>query len=485
VKSPRKVIFLELNEVPFRIIDDFVGKYPASALARSLPNFHQYTTYIDDSVLSPWISWPTVHRGVLACEHGISNLGEDLARPDEKFPPIWQILTRHGVKTGMFGSLHSFPLPQNLDSYAFYLPDSFALSAECAPTYLSSFQALNLFLTNRSARNVSSAVPLKQSLELLSNVGRLGILPSTLASLARQIGVERLKPCRKNRRRTYQAVLCFDLFFKQLKETQPDFATCFTNHVASAMHRYWAAAFPGDYQNSGQNFGYSSEWVKRYQYEIDFALHQFSRFLGRVMRFVKQNPNYMLWIASSMGQAATTAEPILRQLYLTQPARLMATLGVPNHAWKPQKAMLPVTSFWVDAAWRELVRKAINSLSIEKVQVSVEEKAEGFFSVHLENKNLITSGTTQAIVRGKSHTLIDLGLENVLIEDKSGSSAYHVPEGSLLIYDPQTEALSSKRSDISALEIAPTLLEVFNILVPNYMLSQSERSHSICKDLRL
>ena len=333
VQSPRKVIFIELNEVPFKVIDDFVQRHPASRLALVLPNFHQYSTYIDDKVLSPWISWPTVHRGVPASRHGISNLGEDLTLPDQTFPPIWEILSRYGVKTGVFGSLHSYPPPQRLDSYAFYLPDSFALSPDCWPSHLSGFQALNLFLTSRSARNVSGTIPMKQSLELLTNFRRLGILPSTLTALARQIGIERLKPYRKTRRRTYQAVLCFDLFFKQLTESRPDFATCFTNHVASAMHRYWAAAFPADYEN----FEFSSTWVKRYQYEIDFALNQFSHFLGRLIRFVAQNPDYMLWIASSMGQAATTANPILRQMYLTQPAKMMATLNVPEASLEAAK----------------------------------------------------------------------------------------------------------------------------------------------------
>ncbi|ESA35171.1 hypothetical protein N836_13310 [Leptolyngbya sp. Heron Island J] len=471
VEFPRKVIFIELNEVPFKIIDNFIRQNPTSDLALALPKFHQYLTHIDDKVLSPWISWPTLHRGVPAHRHGISNLGENLTLLDQQFPPIWQILSRHGVKTGVLGSLHSSPLPQKPENYAFYLPDSFALSPDCIPAHLSSFQALNLSLASHSARNVSGMVPVRQSLELLTNVRRLGILPSTLVALVRQLGLERLKPYRKNRRRTYQAVLHFDLFFKQLKEIRPDFATCFTNHVASAMHRYWAAAFPEDYQN----FGFSSAWVARYRDEIDFALGQFSRFLGRLIHFVQQNPSYMLWITSSMGQSATTANPILRQLYLTQPAKLMGTLGVPDHAWKPQKAMLPITSIWVNTPWRESVRKALNSLTIKGVRVTVDEKADGFFSVHLDNKNLVTSKTTQAVIQGQAYGLLDLGLENVTIEDQSGASAYHIPEGLLLIYDPLTQAVNHRRSCVSVLEIAPTLLELFNISVPDYMLPPSER----------
>ena len=43
-------------------------------------------------------------------------------------------------------------------------------------------------------------------------------------------------------RRTYQAGLAFDIFINFLQSTKPAFATFFTNHVASSMHRFWAAA---------------------------------------------------------------------------------------------------------------------------------------------------------------------------------------------------------------------------------------------------
>ena len=36
---------------------------------------------------------------------------------------------------------------------------------------------------------------------------------------------------------------------KQLELHKPSFSNCFTNHVASAMHRYWAAIFPEDFDD--------------------------------------------------------------------------------------------------------------------------------------------------------------------------------------------------------------------------------------------
>ncbi|MGB3652020.1 MAG: hypothetical protein WBA41_12520, partial [Rivularia sp. (in: cyanobacteria)] len=225
----RKIIFFELNEVPLRIIDYYIQKYPNSALAQKLPQCYQYETHAIDSVLSPWITWATLHRGVSATHHGIYHFNQSLNRVNRQFPPIWQILSNNGVRTGVFGSLHSFPLPDNLDKYSFYIPDSFATKSQCFPDILSIFQELNLSMARNSSRNVSSKIPIEATIKLLTHLPQLGLRTPTLIDTAKQLLTEQLKPYRKNRRRTYQAVLAFDLFLKQLKTTQPDFATFFTN----------------------------------------------------------------------------------------------------------------------------------------------------------------------------------------------------------------------------------------------------------------
>jgi hypothetical protein len=172
---------------------------------------------------------------------------------DREFPPIWQILASQGILTGVFGSLHSYPLPKCLDGYTFYVPDSFASSSECFPENLAIFQEFNLAMTRLSGRNVSQTIPKKATIDLLMNLANLGLTLSTILDILQQLILEKFKPWRKNRRRIYQTVLGFDLFFKQLEITKPDFATFFTNHVASSMHRYWAATFPGDYEKFGDS----------------------------------------------------------------------------------------------------------------------------------------------------------------------------------------------------------------------------------------
>jgi hypothetical protein len=63
----------------------------------------------------------------------------------------------------------------------------------------------------------------------------------------------------------------------------------------------------------------------------------------------------------------------------------------------------------------------------------------------------------------------DLGMVNVEIEDKSGSSAYHIPEGCLFVYDPKERSLKRDRPEIATTEIAPSILRNFGAAVPDYM----------------
>src|SRR5215813_10478468 len=104
----KKIVLFELNEVPFKVIDHFCSCRPTSTFASLLSRSIQFVTLCKDEVeLDPWISWPTLHRGVNDKYHGIYHLGQVLAEADRRFPPVWRLLAESGVSTGVFGSVHS------------------------------------------------------------------------------------------------------------------------------------------------------------------------------------------------------------------------------------------------------------------------------------------------------------------------------------------------------------------------------------------
>ena len=84
-----KIILFELNEVPVRIFEHFCKTNPGSALAQKMAECFKYETYTEDKGwLEPWITWPTVHRGVTNQQHAIADFGQDLSQQDNEFPPV-------------------------------------------------------------------------------------------------------------------------------------------------------------------------------------------------------------------------------------------------------------------------------------------------------------------------------------------------------------------------------------------------------------
>jgi len=461
-----KIILFELNEVPYKVIDYYCRVNPKSTLAQLLPGCAQYETYAEDvSSLSPWKTWPSVHRGVNDERHLLQNFGQDLTEVDEEYPPIWKILTRHGVKTGICGSLHSYPMPESLENYSFYFPDTFAAGSECFPPKLSTFQELNLQMVQESGRNVCSKIPWRSALKVLAVAPLLGFKISTFSKIGRQLISERLHNWHKVRRRTYQVVLAFDIFMKQLKSTKPDFTTFFTNHVASSMHRFWAACFPHDYDK----FEFGDEWVETYRNELYFTMSKVDEFFKTLVHFVDRHPEYTLWVCTSMGQAATIAKPLETQLYIADMPRFMKQFGLQASDWEKRPSMLPRYNFFVTESRAAEFRKKVKTLVVDGRPVEVHEAVNNFFCIRLGHEDLYEK-PQYVKLNGQEISFEDMGLINEEIEDKSNTTAYHIPQGSLFIYNPKDQRLKKTgRSKISTLDIAPTILNNFSIHMPEYM----------------
>ena len=459
------IVLLELNEVPWTILDDHMRQRPGSALGRVLGRSRCFTSVAaDQGHLSPWTTWPTLHRGVDGRQHLIASFGQDRQNADARFPPVWSLLRDAGVSTGVCGSLHSYPPPPDLERYAFYLPDAFASEAVAHPADLVDFQAFNLAMSRRSARNIDTGVAKKDALRVLQHSRRLGIRPGTYLALARQVVDERRRPGVSNRRRTYQSVLQFDVFAHQLTRSRPRFGTFFTNHVASAMHRYWAAHRPGDYER----LDLDDSWMQTFGAEVMWATDRAADMVDRLARHVEATPGAQLWIASSMGQAATLAQQLETQLYATQPARLLAALGLRESEWRLRPAMLPYLNLVVDDGALDRLLNALRTVTVDGRPLQFTQADHGFVSLKFGHPNVRQPGGVS--IGGRGRDLPDVGLEAVEIADRSGTTAYHVPEGVLAVYDPaRPGGGSTSRPDVSVLEVAPALLRTLGVEPPDHM----------------
>ena len=464
----RRFILFELNEVPLRVVRHYADRNPGSAFGKILEKGRHWTTVTpDQGHLSPWVTWPTLHRGVSSADHKIAALGQDVSAADAKFPPVWSILAQAGRRVGMFGSLHSYPPPPYLDPYDFYVPDTFAAGPEAKPAELAAFQQFNLHMVDRSGRNVSGELPVKQALPFLLRSLPAGIRPATMAKIARQVASERIWRHRTARRRTIQSLLAFDLFLAQLQSKKPDAAFFFTNHVASSMHRYWPATFTGDYQATK----WSEEWVRRFAGEVDYVMGEADQMLGELLAFAERNPEYVVMVASSMGQAAVDEanRQISTEVLLRDMDKFLKAIGVEG-GWQRRRTMEPTYTLAFDEeSSAEACMSGLAKLKIAGRPIDYRRLNSRRIEIVLGHSNISNEELTITI-GNRSFQPENVGIANVPIEDEVGAAAYHIPEGMLLAYDPRNEWLTPAIDEpVSTIRIAPTLLELQGVRPPAYM----------------
>ena len=441
-------------------MDYYCQVRPESWLAKNYGSFKKFNSFCENpDQLNPWSSWPTVHRGVDSSKHHILDLNQELTEQNKEYPAIWDVLSKSGISTGVFGSLHSFPTPIDTSGHSFYIPDVFATSHETYPTRLEAFQKLNLALSRKSARNVSTQIPKKALFELAVKAPILGFRTKTISKVAGQLIQEKKEKWKSTRRRTHQANLSFDLFYKLLDQKKPDFTTFYTNHVAACLHRYWAAAFPDQYEVNH----FSDDWINRYDGEILFALDHADAMLAHLGKFINRHPEYQLMILSSMGQDAVKARPIESQLYVKDAKKFMACFGI--NSFENVPAMLPQFNFKVATEKCDHFELQLKQTIINGKPLRFRKHEKGIFSLelgHINQREIVMS------VSGISINPQNSGLENTTITDQSSTTADHIPEGILYVYHPSFSNSHINLNVIPTCSVFPTILENFGVQAPSY-----------------
>lgn len=463
-----KTVFIEVNEVPFTIWDRYADRHRDSTIAYLMESSSLFTTVTTDRPfvghgsprgrLTPWTTWPTIHRGVDNAEHGIFDLSQDLDEVNRRYPPFWKYLADAGRNVGVFGSVHSWPVPD--DPYAFYVPDPFAADDQVQPERLRPFQAFNLGTTRTSGKASGTRIGPKTAAKFIATAPQLGIRASTVFRFAHQIIDERRNPARTTRRRALRSLIAFDVYEKLVKRSQPDVSTFFMNHIAAAMHNYWAAGYPGDFEIDLDD----SDWISQYEDVIDSAMGMVDVVLGRLVHGVCADPGVALIIASSMGQEPTTPRLIKTELVVADPERFMASLGVPIAGWRPTTA--PHFNIFVEPDYVEEFRRRLDSLRINGQPVDRRKAANGFHGLDFGQPNL---GALEVEIEKVQVNPTEVGLLNKPVHGKKLLCADHVPEGSLIVHNPQAANRQQSRARVPSTSLAPAILLRHGVDPPSHM----------------
>lgn len=454
----RKILLLEINEVPWKVVDLWrhSSRYPN--LKYFFDNAQLFETIARDvGELSPWVTWPTLHRGIPNFKHGIKNLGQDPITFNGV--PIWEEFRNVGLNVGVCGSMQSWP-PKDPGDGGFFVPDTFAHDATCIPKFVETFQRFNLEMVRKNGRVVNREMNLTTSGKtFLREMPRLGIKAKTLASLAAQVVKERFDSRMVARRPIFQSMLQWDVFEKLYDpKAPPSFASFFTNHVAGTMHRYWHHLFPED-------FGEKYVDLPRYHLKtFDFAFSVADQIVKRALWFSKLNPEITIIFASSMGQAAVDRdyhegfEVVVGDL-----VKFISITSLGPSDWKPLLAMVPQVSVEIGDAEKRKQAK----MFLESCLTSSRQRL--FFVDEIGSSLTITVKTPASTDRdiggfwnlGGFLKWEDSGLKIIEIEP---GTAYHIPQGVLAIHEKRLEGKKeSIITRIDATEVKEMILKIAGI----------------------
>ncbi len=458
----RKLLIYELNEIPQKLLEEYILFRPNSTLSYIYKKgVFKKTITSDIGELHPWSTWPTFYRGVDNTKHCLKFINQDKSFADKKYPAVWDLLYRKKISIGIFGSLQSYPPPKRNKYVKFYLPDTFSPDSKSIPRELEIFQKFNLSVVNNNnaiSRNIK-ATEIKNFYKCLKN--KL-ISLSTIFKVFSQVFKEIFFKKYKIRRSLLQPIIGFDSYMNHLKKNKPHFTTFFTNHLAGMMHRYWYDYFPKDFHEAPRK---RSNFKKN---SIIKALEIADNQIKTLLEFAKRN-DYDLWIASSMGQDFIKREKYIKELFLKKPNKLLQCLGLDETNYNFLPAMYPDIN--IKCQNQNSIKKIIN-----KIENLIDSDNNQILKLRYEPEgkriNLIINSSKSLVncdylfYKTRKFSLKELGLE---LFNRDQGTGYHIPEGILLAYGKNSKKLFEKYKILDTKLFAPLILSFFNLGKEEYM----------------
>lgn len=420
-----RLVIYEINELPMRLLNLYLSVNPTGCLAGLVKEGLLQNTFCpNEGELHPWSTWPTFHRGISNQSHGINFINQDIQQANSLYPPIWEILNRLGITTGIFGSLQSYP-PSPSPLSLFYLPDTFSPTPQAYPKSLELFQRFNLKLVSRS-KAAPGSLELSDLINFLILILNRSFSYNCLFRISKQLLLEKLSSRENVKRSIYQSVLGFDLYYKHLMCYQPQFSTYFTNHLAGVMHRYWAHLFPEDF---------SSDFIvnKYYADLIFFALDVANDHLCKLKRLCDHS-DYNLLVVSSMGQNSVNRGLYYPEYFLDRPSLFLHALSLCSSNYNVLLSMQPdVIIECASVSARDDLLRSIRLLTDSSFNpIIIHRYSNESLRVNL---SLTTSTSDDAKdILFYNNTPFHPSLFGLSLISRHPGTAYHIPEGISLAY---------------------------------------------------
>jgi hypothetical protein len=442
-----RVILVEFNELSPVLLEEFIA-------AGQLPNFHRLressTVFTTDAEaappnLEPWIQWPTLHLGVSHEDHGIRHLGDR----DGRHRPVGELLSAAGYRVGICGSMN---VPhRNINGFS--IPDPWNTETPTLPEWLSPFHRTVSAMVQESSREDgrpgSAGLPAFVRLMIAH-----GMSPRTGLGVVSQLAAERRDPGLRWRRATVLDRLQYDLFRNLVRRSGASFATFFSNSTAHFQHYYWRNMSPDDFSSPPDPSDHHS-----LADAVRYGYRSMDELLGR---FLDDFPEAQIVLCTALSQEAwkDSTKVTYRPRDL---ASLLEYVGFDRDLVTAQPVMAEefVVRFPSESAAAEGAER------FEQLTV----RGEQLLSFANEGSYLVGGcAVTDAGAQGERVEMAgerrDETLGDLFYPIHTVRSGRHHPHGVLWW---RSEAHRVVAEPVPLTAVAPTVLSVFGVDLPEYM----------------
>lgn len=234
IKSSKQLILLELNEINFDVVDQYLAEDPSRfpSLKKLLAGARIRTScekHYDK--LEPWIQWVSVHTSKTFAEHSVFRLGDIVS---SSVPQIFEQLEQAGYKVGAISAMNA---ENRLNNPAYFIPDPWTQT----PTDSSWWsRSLGQAVSQAVNDNAQARITLKSAVQVALGLMRFARVVHYKKYLS-LIMASRHKPWLKP---LVLDLLLHDLHWTMFNSKRPNFSTLFLNAGAHIQHHYFFNAEP-------------------------------------------------------------------------------------------------------------------------------------------------------------------------------------------------------------------------------------------------
>ncbi len=285
--TEKKLLFLALNEFNIDLLKKVVDAYNLPNLKKIL-DLNAYQTQANDTYesnfLEPWSQWVSVHTGQPTGVHKIQHLGDV---PSLDFPQIWEVLSKNGIKSGIWGAMNA--QKGSAEQCQFFLPDPWTFSEQSDHVELTKMLGFARFMA-KNRLHIFQAELLKHFFNFLRPIlKRPRILAKILWRLPKVCFYTLIyrSPFMPFAFTEYALALLFNDYRRKFS---PQFSFIFVNTIAHLQHYYW------DGRSLDENG----------QFRLGFAM--VDEVVGEVLSSLR--PNEEILVANAFSQKNSFSEEV-------------------------------------------------------------------------------------------------------------------------------------------------------------------------------